>query len=120
MKVEEAQARVNTLMNDVEGLKLLELELNIRLENALTEFNKTIALKESERTLLAPKIASDLLDLYEKIRAKEYGIGAGQLIGGKCGGCNLAVNAIELERIKNLDTEEVLRCEECRRIMVRA
>jgi predicted nucleic acid-binding Zn-ribbon protein len=119
MKVEEAQARVNTLLSDEDGLKQLELELNVRLENAVTEFEREIALKRSERTLVAPKIDASLIELYEKIRAKEYGIGAGALVGGKCGGCNLAVNAIELERIKSLDLEEVVRCEECRRILVR-
>jgi len=31
----------------------------------------------------------------------------------------LAINAIEVERIKTLATDEVLRCEECRRILVR-
>ena len=41
------------------------------------------------------------------------------MVGINCGGCNLAINAIELERIKGLDPEEVLRCEECRRILVR-
>jgi len=29
------------------------------------------------------------------------------------------INAIELERIKGLETDEIIRCEECRRILVR-
>ena len=119
MRVDAAQARVDTLKTDAEGLAQLELELNIRLENSITEINKEIALKNSERTLVAPKIDQALIDLYEKIRAKEYGVGAALLIGNKCEGCNLAVNAIEMERIKNLPTDEIVRCEECRRILVR-
>ena len=120
MRVEAAEARVNTLKTDAEGLAQLELELNVRLENSITEISKEIALKRSERTLVAPKIDQALIDLYDKIRAKEFGVGAALLIGNKCEGCNLTVNAIEMERIKALATDEIVRCEECRRILVRS
>ena len=119
MRHDAAKDRVAVLKSDDEGLRKLELELNIRLENATTELTKEIALRQSERTLVLPKIEQPLLDLYEKIRASEYGVGAALLIGNKCDGCHLAINAIEIERIKSLESDEVLRCEECRRILVR-
>ena len=114
-----AKQKVETLKSDEDGLKKLELELNIRLENAKTEIDREIALKNSERTLLLPKIDTALLELYEKVKASGSGIGAALLIGNTCDGCRLAINAVEMERIKSLDSEEVLRCEECRRILVR-
>jgi predicted nucleic acid-binding Zn-ribbon protein len=114
-----AKQKVETLKSDEDGLKKLELELNIRLENAKTEIDREVALKNSERTLLVPKIDTALLDLYEKVKASGSGIGAALLIGNTCDGCRLAINAVEMERIKSLDSEEVLRCEECRRILVR-
>ena len=114
-----AKQKVETLKSDEEGLKKLELELNIRLENAKTEIDREIALKNSERTLLVPKIDTALTELYEKVKANGSGIGAALLIGNTCDGCRLAINAVEMERIKSLDSEEVLRCEECRRILVR-
>ncbi len=114
-----AKQKVETLKSDEDGLKKLELELNIRLENAKTEIDREIALKNSERTLLVPKIDTALIELYEKVKASGSGIGAALLIGNTCDGCRLAINAVEMERIKSLDSEEVLRCEECRRILVR-
>ena len=114
-----AKEKVATFKSDEEGLKKLELELNVRLENGITELDKEIALRQSERTLVLPKIEEPLLALYEKIRASEYGVGAALLIGNKCDGCHLVINAIEIERIKSLPTDEVLRCEDCRRILVR-
>ena len=114
-----AKQKVETLKSDEDGLKKLELELNIRLENAKTEIDREIALKKSERTLLVPKIDTALTELYEKVKASGSGIGAALLIGNTCDGCRLAINAVEMERIKSLDSEEVLRCEECRRILVR-
>jgi predicted nucleic acid-binding Zn-ribbon protein len=119
MRHDAAKEKVATFQSDEEGLKKLELELNIRLENSIAEIEKEIALRQSERTLVLPKIEQPLLDLYEKISASEYGVGAALLIGNKCDGCHLAINAIEIERIKSLATDEVIRCEECRRILVR-
>ena len=119
MRHDAAKEKVATLKSDEEGLVKLELELNIRIENAQTEIAQEIALRQSERTLVLPKIGSELLELYTKIAAKEGGVGAALLVGNKCDGCHLAINAIEVERIKTLASDEVLRCEECRRILVR-
>jgi hypothetical protein len=119
MNVDAAKEKVAVIKSDEEGLKKLELEINIRLENAVTELDREIALKKSERTLLAPKIDVALIELYEKVKASGGGIGAALLIGNTCDGCRLAINAVEMDRIKSLDSEEVLRCEECRRILVR-
>ncbi|MEI8066541.1 MAG: C4-type zinc ribbon domain-containing protein [Actinomycetes bacterium] len=119
MRHDSVKTRVEELRNDEVGLQKLELELNIRLENGITEIEKEIAEKELERRSLVPQIDPALVELYEKIRASGAGVGAALLLGNTCGGCHLAINAIEIERIKTLDGEEVLRCEECRRILVR-
>ena len=119
MRHDAAKEKVATFKSDEEGLKKLELELNIRLENAATDCTREIQLQQSARTLVIPKIEEPLLALYEKIRASEYGVGAALLIGNKCDGCHLIINAVEIERIKSLATDEVLRCEDCRRILVR-
>jgi len=119
MRHDGAKNKVETMKSDLAGLDQMELELNIRYENAKTEIERDINLKISERTLVLPKMAKELLDLYEKIREQSGGVGAGLLLGNVCEGCRMEINAIELERIKNLDSEEVVRCEECRRILVR-
>ena len=110
MIVDAAKEKVATIKSDEEGLKKLELELNIRLENSVTEIDREIALKKSERTLLVPKIDAALVELYEKVKGTGGGVGAALLIGNTCDGCRLAINAVEMERIKSLDSEEVLRC----------
>ena len=118
-KHEAVQKRVNELLNDQVGLKQVELELNVRLENASAAIAQEIEQKKAERAQLSPKIDPALIELYEKIRASAHGVGAALLVGNECKGCNLAINAIEMERIKTLSADEVLRCEECRRILVR-
>jgi predicted nucleic acid-binding Zn-ribbon protein len=112
-------ARSNTLTTDLASLQTLKDEISGRLKNATGEINKVIADKNTARNLVANQIEKPLLDLYEKIRGNGGGVGAAALVGNKCNGCNLAINAVEMERIKSLGKDELLRCEECRRILVR-
>ena len=116
---EAVSKRVNELKSDEDGLKTLELELNVRIENAKTELNALIVTAADDRMKLAPQIDAALIEIYEKVRQGQGGVGAALLIGNKCDGCHLQINAVELERIKTLADDEVLRCEECRRILVR-
>ena len=119
VKHDGIKARVDELKNDQVGLKQLELELNIRLENAKTEITQNLESLAASRQELAPTIDPALVALYDKIRQSADGVGAALLIGDKCDGCHLSINAIERERIKGLEADEVIRCEECRRILVR-
>ena len=112
-------ARSNTLNTDLASLQTLKDEISGRLKNATGEINKVIADKNTARNLVANQIEKPLLELYEKIRGSGGGVGAAALVGNKCNGCNLAINAVEMERIKSLAKDELLRCEECRRILVR-
>jgi predicted nucleic acid-binding Zn-ribbon protein len=59
------------------------------------------------------------VQLYEKVRAASSGVGAAALRRGQCEGCHLQLNTTDLNRIREADPDEVLRCEECRRILVR-
>ena len=112
-------SRSNTLTTDLASLQTLKDEISGRLKTATDEISKVIADKTTARNLVANQIEKPLLDLYEKIRTNGGGVGAAALVGNKCNGCNLAINAVEIERIKSLSTDELLRCEECRRILVR-
>ena len=116
---EAVSNRLAELQNDEVGLNKIELELNVRIENAKTEIDALIAKLKSDRSLLVPQIEEPLVELYEKVRTSADGIGAALMLGNKCDGCHLVINAIELDRIKDLAADEVLRCEECRRILVR-
>jgi len=116
---EAVQERLKVLNTDLESLELLKNEINGRLTTATTEINLVILAKQKSRAELVPSIEKPLLDLYEKIRASSNGVGAASLVGNKCNGCHLAINAVEMERIKGLAADELLRCEECRRILVR-
>ncbi len=46
-------------------------------------------------------------------------MGAALLRARQCGGCRLTLDAQELARIKAAPADDVIRCEECQRILVR-
>lgn len=120
IRFDAAKAKVETLKSDEAGLRQLEVELKARHEAASKSLNDEIASELSKRNDHSPKIDKALIDLYEKIRSSSGGIGAAQLVGNTCDGCHLSITPIELEKIKSQPEDEVVRCEECRRILVRS
>ena len=74
---------------------------------------------QSRRGELAAALDGELLDLYDRQRAAGA-IGAGELQAGRCGACRIELDRGELGRISAAPEDEVLRCPECRAILVRA
>ena len=63
--------------------------------------------------------ARDLLTFYDKLGASHSGVGAAELRRRRCTGCQLDINAADLRVFIAAPADEVLRCEECGRILVR-
>jgi predicted nucleic acid-binding Zn-ribbon protein len=89
-----------------------------RRDETLAEIAKEEEFKRSARQPLAADLPADLVALYDKIR-ESTGLGAALLRGGRCGGCRLDLSGADRARIARTAPDEVVRCEECRRIMVR-
>jgi predicted nucleic acid-binding Zn-ribbon protein len=86
-----------------------------RRDAAYAEITKEQEFKTASRAPLAADLPPDLLNLYDKIRA-ESGLGAALV---RAGGCRIELYGADLARVKSAPADEVVRCEECRRIMVR-
>ena len=119
IRFDAAKAKVATLKSDDAGLKQLRVELQARFDEATKSISDEITSEESKRAAQIPNIESALLELYEKVRNSAGGVGAALLIGKTCDGCHLSITPVELEKIKAQPEDEVVRCEECRRILVR-
>ncbi len=72
-----------------------------------------------DRGIIAAALPADLLKLYEKLREQQGGIGAAKLYQRRCEGCRLELNITELNDVRSAAADTVLRCENCRRILVR-
>lgn len=91
----------------------------VRRGAALAELGEQVGKASDRRAAVAGQEPPDLLALYERLRAQHNGIGAAALRRGRCEGCHLSLNTVDLNTIRAADPDEVLRCEECRRILVR-
>ena len=89
-----------------------------RRDEAYAEIAKEQEFKTQCRAPLAADLPPDLIKLYDKIRA-DTGLGAALFRAGRCGGCRIELYGADLNRVKSAPADEVVRCEECRRIMVR-
>ena len=118
MRVEEINERITTLKAEEAEHAAVIADLEIRKENALAALNNESESIAKERSEILASVDKTFADLYEKIRSSN-GTGAASLVGGQCKGCNLSVNTVELGRIAALAEDEVVRCEECRCILVR-
>ena len=78
-----------------------------------------LASVRAERDTIAAGVDGTLLDEYEALRPKMGGIAIAPLVGGSCGGCHLALSAVEVARLKKLPPEEPAWCEECGRLLAR-
>jgi predicted nucleic acid-binding Zn-ribbon protein len=116
---EDVQTRISGLRRDQEETAAALAEVEQRRDAVLAEIDASSDERRAEREKLASDVPADLMALYEKIRAASAGIGAAALYRGRCEGCRLTLNAAELGAIRDAPDDEVLRCEECRRILVR-
>jgi predicted nucleic acid-binding Zn-ribbon protein len=82
----------------------------------LAEITMELTGKRAERDALAAGFDPELLELYDDLRRQKKGIGVAALVDGVCYGCHEKLSAVELDRLKR--SEDIRRCEYCRRILV--
>ncbi|HTT51743.1 MAG TPA: C4-type zinc ribbon domain-containing protein [Streptosporangiaceae bacterium] len=115
---ESAQHRRAALADERSALAAELAQVAARRDAALGEIMEEAGKATDRRAGVAAEEPADLLNLYEKLRA-QHGVGAAALRRGRCEGCHLSLNTVDLNRIRAAAPDEVLRCEECRRILVR-
>lgn len=119
MRVDSIQANISKLSQEGDELAAVIADLEIRKENAMAAINIELESIAGDRVSTVSGIDKVLIDLYEKLRVDSGGPGAAALVAGACSGCNLSINAVEIKRLSDLADDEVVRCEECRCILVR-
>jgi uncharacterized protein len=96
---------------------------NGRLEEArdakYAQIDAELATLAAQRGPVAGEVPDDLMALYDRLRAAKNGVGAAALRARQCSGCMLTLDNAELGKIRAAAEDEVLRCEECQRILVR-
>jgi len=122
----EVMERAESLQGRVTQLEASRAELAARIRDVTAARDTALAELDGEAQQVSARrgdavagVGEDLVALYEKIRARGGGLGAAAVKQRRCGGCRLEMNQVDVDRLRAAPDDEVLRCEECRRILVR-
>ncbi|MDE3725219.1 C4-type zinc ribbon domain-containing protein [Nocardiopsis sp. N85] len=129
----ELEEIVLEVMEQVETLSAEVVRLTAAAHDTRVEYTEVIARRDTataqivmdrsrvteNRNRVAGDVPEPLLSLYDKLRAQYGGVAAAPLRYGRCDGCKLVLSPAELGEIRSAAPDEVVRCEECRRILVR-
>jgi predicted nucleic acid-binding Zn-ribbon protein len=122
----EVMARLEDAQRDLEALAAQVAEADEQLaalaaarDEKLAAIEADLAAAEADRAPAVEGLPADLLALYDRLRAQKGGVGAAELRQRRCTGCQLGIDTAELAVIKAAPSDEVIRCEECQRILVR-
>ena len=118
-KRETAQALRDGAAAEGETVAADTASVTARSDVALGEINELEAKAQTARASVVASLPEDLLALYDRVRAQSGGLGAAPLRRGQCLGCRVQLSTVDLNAIRAAAPDEVVRCEECRRILVR-
>jgi predicted nucleic acid-binding Zn-ribbon protein len=117
-KREEAEAVLTEVAARLDKTRAEQAEAERRRDELLAGITKDEEFRRAGRLPLAGDLPADLVKLYEQIR-ENTGMGAALLRAGRCEGCRLELSGSEKARVRSAPPDEVVRCDECRRILVR-
>jgi uncharacterized protein len=116
---EDADSRAAAVRAETERVTAARSEAEQARDKSIAEIDAETAADSEARAALAAGLPADLLALYEKVRAVSGGVGAAMLRQRRCEGCRLELMGAELRAAQAAPPDEVMRCENCRRILVR-
>jgi predicted nucleic acid-binding Zn-ribbon protein len=118
-QLETAQQELDRLTGTLADLgERIALSTQAR-DRAVAEIEAELAAEKRHREERAEGMPEDLMGLYDRLRQQKGGVGAAGLRARRCEGCSLQLNASDLGAMAKAPSDEVLRCEECSRILVR-
>lgn len=116
-RAEAAEGETAAAQTQVDELTALIETVTAQRDDKTADIHHDRDKVAAKRDGLVDQVGPELVALYDKIRARS-GIGAAPLKARRCGGCNMELHNTDLSRIREAPSNEVLRCEECSRILV--
>ena len=114
-KREKAAAAAQEANQAAEETEKVKRGLAETIARKQSEIDVQLAAQVSRRGELTPAVPPDLLELYEELRARRGGVGAGVLNGRSCGACHMEMSMAEYEEVVE---EFPPRCIHCQAIVV--
>jgi hypothetical protein len=118
-RLEDAEKTLDSLHEQVRAGEERLAALAAARDEKAAAIDADLAAVARDRAPAVESLPEDLVKLYDRLREQKGGVGAAALRARECGGCRLTIDAAELAVIRKAPADEVIRCEECQRILVR-
>jgi hypothetical protein len=118
-RLEDAQKTLDELTAELVETQAHVADATSSRDAKLAEIDQALSEVETQRGPVAIELPADLVALYDRLRESKGGVGAALLRARSCGGCMLDLDNAELATIRAAADDDVIRCEECSRILVR-
>jgi predicted nucleic acid-binding Zn-ribbon protein len=118
-RLESAQSLQSELTTQKAAAEARVAEQTASRTSKTAEIDNEVETLRAQRDTQVGAVDQELVTLYEKIRAQSAGVGAAELRQRRCTGCRLELNTVEINQLRTAEDDEVMRCEECRRILIR-
>jgi len=116
---EAVEKDMSGLTERLEDLQRRSTEAAAARDAAAVEIERELTENTQARGAIVPDIPEELLETYNELRPKKGGVAAAALEGGVCRGCGVSLSPVALDQIRRGEGPELIRCENCRRILVR-
>jgi uncharacterized protein len=117
---EPLDTRLGNLSSELAALEQRRRGLAAALATSEAAVDQQLGDLDRRREAAARVVPADLAATYDRLRARLGGVAVARLVGNHCDGCHLTLPAAELDRIRHLPDGEVVTCDQCGRILVRA
>jgi predicted nucleic acid-binding Zn-ribbon protein len=117
-RAEDAEAQLAEATKRHEATAGEQRDLEATRDAAFAEIDAAAGQRQPERESIAAALPADLLALYERARA-HGGTGAALLRARRCEACHMELSGSELSAARTAAADEVVRCDNCRAILVR-
>ena len=118
-RAEEAQRTLDSLTAQLADTDAEIADLTAQRDARLAEIDQALGELDARRGPIVAELPADLLALYDRLRENKGGVGAALLRARRCAGCNLDLDHAEVATIRAAADDEVIRCDDCSRILVR-
>jgi uncharacterized protein len=118
-QAEAVQTRVDDLSDSIAKTQAELSEVERARDAVMAEISDEVRTIELRRIKVLEELPADLVALYQRLRDSHGGVGAAPLVGKHCEGCNMQLAPTDLSAIAAAAPDDIVRCEECSRILVR-
>lgn len=118
-RLETAQQQLMTVSDELADVEGKIATATAARDHSTAEIDAEVSDLQAKRGTVSDELPDDLRALYEKLREAKGGVGAAPLRARQCEGCSLELTASDLRDVAAAPADQVVRCEECQRILVR-